>query len=218
MDGLIKYFSTYENEYGLLEDLENWVFVEWSKANDFTYGVNYPTNMVYAKMLDCVSDLYGEKALKDKAENIRQTIRNLSFNGEFFIDNATRLNGKLVNTKNVTETCQYYAFYFGVASRATYKTLFETLRTKFGPNRNANEVYKNVYPSNAFMGNYLRLEILLEQGYPELVLSESVDYFYKMATRTGTLWEHDSVTASLDHGFASYVACLISSAYQKITK
>ena len=62
------------------------------------------------------------------------------------------------------------------------------------------------------MGNYLRLIILTEQGYGDMVLSESVDYFYKMAQRTGTLWEHDQVKASLNHGFASSIACIIYSA------
>ena len=79
----------------------------------------------------------------------------------------------------------------------------------FGPNRDAEKTYPTVYPSNAFIGNYLRLEILLRQGLKEKVLSESVDYFYKMAKTTGTLWEHDRIVASLNHGFASYAAYLI---------
>ena len=36
----------------LLEDLEGWVFVEHSPANDYTAGVNHPTNLVYAQALD----------------------------------------------------------------------------------------------------------------------------------------------------------------------
>lgn len=35
---------------------------------------------------------------------------------------------------------------------------------------------------------------------------ECVKYFYKMAERTGTLWEHNSPHASCIHGFASYAA------------
>lgn len=31
--GVLNYFKTKENELGLLEDLESWVFVEWSAAN-----------------------------------------------------------------------------------------------------------------------------------------------------------------------------------------
>ena len=147
IDGLIKYFSRFENEDGLLENLENWVFVEWSKANEFTFGVNYPTNMLYAKMLDCIAELYGDTALKDKAENIREVIREQSFSGEFFIDNAVRINGKLESTINTTETCQYYAFYFEVATRKTHGKLFDLLVEKFGPTRDS----KKVYPTCRFL-------------------------------------------------------------------
>ena len=35
VNALLDYFARYENEDELLENLEKWVFVEWSKANDF---------------------------------------------------------------------------------------------------------------------------------------------------------------------------------------
>ena len=35
---LLDWFEKYENTDGLLEDLPGWVFVEWSKANDFCSG------------------------------------------------------------------------------------------------------------------------------------------------------------------------------------
>ncbi len=212
VDGLLKYFSKFENSDGLLEDLENWVFVEWSMANDAEYikGVNYPSNMLYAKALECVADLYDDLApLKEKATAMKDIIRKQSYNGKFFEDNAVRVDGKLTATGHTTETCQYYAFYLDVATVDEYPELFATLCDKFGPNRDVEHTYPAVYPSNAFIGNYLRLEILLRQGFKEKVLSESVDYFYKMAKTTGTLWEHDRIFASLNHGFASYAAYLI---------
>ena len=58
---LLDYFKKYENEDGLLENLDGWLFVEWSKAEEFTNGVNYPTNMLYAKMLDVISRFYNKK-------------------------------------------------------------------------------------------------------------------------------------------------------------
>mgnify|MGYP003305356575 CR=1 FL=1 len=42
-------FSGYD--YILIFQLDAWVFVEWSKANDFTQDINYPTNRVYAYIL-----------------------------------------------------------------------------------------------------------------------------------------------------------------------
>ena len=50
---LVKFFEKYLNEIGLLENLESWVFVEWSEANsaDSIKGVNLPSNMLYANFL-----------------------------------------------------------------------------------------------------------------------------------------------------------------------
>ena len=42
MLALFDYFERFRNEDGLLEKLESWVFVEWSKANHFVQDVNYP--------------------------------------------------------------------------------------------------------------------------------------------------------------------------------
>jgi alpha-L-rhamnosidase len=68
-----EFFEKSENEYGLLENLEGWVFVEWSKANDFTEGVNFPSNMLYSGAIASAGRLYGDKALLEKAEKIKKT-------------------------------------------------------------------------------------------------------------------------------------------------
>ncbi|MBQ8233833.1 MAG: hypothetical protein IJZ34_18210 [Lachnospiraceae bacterium] len=83
------------------------------------------------------------------------------------------------------------------------------MRIQFGPKRDVETVYPEVYISNAFMGNYLRLELLIRFGYFDQVLSECCDFFLSMAEMTGTLWEHSRLTASLDHGFASMAAVYI---------
>jgi len=141
---------------------------------------------------------------------MRQTIRQLSWNGEFFEDNALRNeHGDLYKTGNTTETCQYYAFFFAVATKEEYPVLFEKMMTQFGPKRDIQKIYPNVFPSNAFIGNYLRLEVLLRYGYTEQVLQDCRDFFSGMAALTGTLWEHAQLSASLNHGFASMAAVYI---------
>ena len=92
---LLDYFKKFRNDDGLLEKLESWVFVEWSAANDFVQDVNYPSNMLYAKALAAAGRMYGLPELTDDAERIRETIRRQSFEGEFFVDNAIRVDGKL---------------------------------------------------------------------------------------------------------------------------
>lgn len=210
--GLLKFFEKYENEYGLLENLEKWVFIEWSKCNDPEYicGLNFPSNMIWAAALEAVAEVYEMPELIDKSNKIKQAILELSWNGEFFEDNSIRdAEGKLIKTGHTTETCQYYAFYFKTASKETHPELFELMRTKFGPKRDVESVYPEVYQSNAIVGNYLRLELLLELGYYDQVLQECRDFFSKMADMTGTLWEHAKVDCSLNHGFASMAAVYI---------
>lgn len=205
---LIRYFSRFLNEDGLLEDLESWVFIEWSRCNDPEYlrGVNYPSNMLYAAMLEVVGELYDDPQFAVQAKRMKQTIAEQSFDGEFFQDNRIRKDGALMPTGHRTETCQYYAFYFGTADVRDYPALFKRLTEEFGPFRDAEKEYPEVYPSNAIVGNYLRLELLLRHGDYSRVLRECVAFFDKMAKTTGTLWENSMLSGSLNHGFASVAA------------
>ncbi len=204
---LIKFFERYRNEDGLLEKLPSWVFVEWSKANDFVQDVNYPSNMLYAGVLDTVASLYNLPEYKEEAEKIRQVIRKQSFDGKFFVDNAVRKDGKLVVTTNKSEVCQYFAFFFKVATPETYPELWNIIQQDFGPHRKEkeNNKYPEVHLANSFIGNVLRAELLTLYGNPQQVLDESVGYLHYMAKATGTLWENVHDRASLNHGFASHI-------------
>ncbi len=206
--GILKYFQRFENELGLLENLEGWIFVEWSKANDpeFIKGINFPSNMLYADALIKAGSLLEEKELTQKGKKLKQTIRDLSFQNGFFVDNATRgLNNEIIPTTNITETCQYYALFFDIISKEENKAFFEKMVSNFGEYRDDKNVYPNVYKSNVLMGIMMRLSLLNRYGYDKLVFKETVEYFYKMSSLTGTLWEHDSVFASLNHCFTSYI-------------
>ena len=82
---LLDYFVPFENEYGLLEKLENWVFVEWSKANELVQDVNFPTNMLYAATLKTAGELYHDSALIEKSAYLADVIRNRSFDGPILL-------------------------------------------------------------------------------------------------------------------------------------
>ncbi len=206
---LLNYFKSFINEYGLLENLEGWVFVEWSKSNELVQDVNFPTNMVYAKCLEMAGELYNDISLINDGNKIKETIRKMSFDGEFFIDNMIRKNGQLILSGERTEACQYYAFFTDTATPQTHSKLWNVLLTKFGPNRKTVNEYEEIYFANAFIGNYLRLDTLSRYGYGKKLIEEIEGYFYYMAEKTGTLWENDSDIASCNHGFASYVALLL---------
>jgi len=202
---LFEYFRPFLNQDGLLESLKGWVFIEWSAANDYTQDVNYPTNMLYAAALEAAGKMYEMPAWVAQAGAVREAIRRQSFDGQFFVDNAVRKGGKLVPTRNRTETCQYYAFYLGTATPVTYGKLWDVLVKDFGPSRKKTQRYPDVPASNAFIGNVLRLELLSRYGSCRQLINESREYLLYMAERTGTLWENIDTRASLDHGFASHI-------------
>lgn len=211
---LAEFFEKYENADGLLQKLDSWVFVEWSAANEYTQDINYPSNMLYTVFLDCFNELYGDEGMAAKAEKLRETIREKSFDGEFFVDNAILgKDGKAQNTRNRTETCQYYAFFSKTATKEKYPALWDTMINEFGPVRDKDDRHPDIPRANAFIGNYLRLDLLFADGLYDKLISEITDFFLPMANETGTLWENMTDRASCNHGFASHVICWLNAVY-----
>ncbi|MBR2838893.1 MAG: hypothetical protein IKE55_08925 [Kiritimatiellae bacterium] len=204
---LVDYLKTFRNSDGLLEKLPSWVFLEWSRANDLVQDVNYPSNMTWAEVLDTVARLYGMPELAKEAAAVRETVRRQSWTGKWFCDNAVRQkDGSLKLSGECTETCQYYAFFFKTATPASHPELWRTLVEDFGPKRKTTKKHPEIWPSNAFIGNYLRLECLSREGLSAQILDETKGFFLYMADATGTLWENIGTTASCNHGFASHAA------------
>ena len=203
---LLEYFKRFENEDGLLENLEGWVFVDWSRANDedLVSGVNYPSNMLYAEMLDAMARLYRRENLAHQANQLREAIRSQSFNGRCFVDHASRKDGKLIRGETATEACQSYAFFCGVATPERDPALWKRFRNAF-----QEDGLERPSRQNALIGLYVRLAALARLEAWEEVKSEIRSIFYPEAIQTGTLWEQLTDVASLNHGFASYAAVLI---------
>ncbi len=209
---VVDFFAGYENEYGLVEDLPGWVFVEWSVCNDYVKGVNFPSNMLYSATLECAGKLLGRPDLIEKGKKLKKVIEKMSFNGEFFSDDAIRVDGKLVTqTNHTTETCQYYAMFFDIATEEKYGKLVKTMVNDFGPLRDDKTVYPNVPKSNMFIGNYLRLEILRRARSYEKIVETCVHYLLIQAKYTDSLWENRCLQDDLQyrhsgccvHGFAA---------------
>ena len=209
--GLLDYFKHYENEFGLLEKLPSWNFVEWSKLNDRVHDVSWPTNMLFSEAVECIGKIYGDDALLNKAAKLRETINIMAWNGKMYLDRAMRQeDGSLKNTDELSETTQYYAFRYGLADleeeRCAY--LKDMVMNVFGKDVMA-EKCPEIEPSNSLPGFYIRTELMLRwKMYPELI--EYIKHFFlPMAQSTGTLWENKTPGASCDHGFASYIAIAI---------
>jgi len=206
---LTVYFKEYENEYGLLEKLPGWNFVEWSALNHRVWDVSWPSNMLYAKMLETIGQLYDTPELIKKAKKLKDTIRNMAFDGKLFMDRAMRTDdGKLENTDEYSETTQYYAMFFDVIDDDKKYDLIRNILIGEADIESI-DGYTDIEPSDAIPGLYLKLDILLDMKKYDLVIKNIREYFSYMARTTGTLWERKSGITSRDHGFASFVASAI---------
>ncbi len=209
-EGILAWFRKSRNSDGLLEDLPGWVFIEWSDAANFTRGVNYPTNMLYIRFLDAFAELYGDESCRAESERLRETIRRLSWNGEWFRDHSVRgVDGALATPGDCSEVCQYLAFFSGVATALRNPDLWRRLVYEMGPMRKA-DAYPSVCRSNLLFGYSLRFVILSEAGLSARVLEEVKSCYLPMAEKTGTLWEGMSSDGySCCHGFPSMAAWLL---------
>jgi alpha-L-rhamnosidase len=160
-------------------------------------------------MCECAGMLYSDASLIEKSEKIRAKIREESYNGEYFVDH--RIDGSDCSD-HISEACQYYAFFTKTATKDTYPELWSRIENELGPNIDSEKVKK----ANAFIGNYLRLVIFEREKCWRRILDETLDYFYYMAARTGTLWEKINTQNSLNHGFSSYAAVLIYNATEAL--
>ena len=209
VSGLINWFLKYENEFGLLERLDGWNFVEWSKVNERVWDISWATNMLYSKVLEISARLLENNDLKEKSKKLKETIRHMAFDGKLFRDRAMRTeNGDIKNTDELSEVTQYYALMFDIAdiNMSKYSYMKNMVLNVFGTENADGELIEK---ANAMPGLYLRMELLLRYGMKEKLLSEIKDYFGAMAKESGTLWEHKNGNGSRDHGFASYVGAVI---------
>ncbi len=216
--GLLRFFKNYENEDGLLESLPNWNFIEWGTANSWTAGISYPTNFLYARVLDAAYALFGDEDCREKAKRIREKTVAQSFNGKYFLDHAVRdENGNAVVQPEASEAGQYYALLFGELSLddPKYAEFLRLIREVFSPWRTADEM-PEIAPVDLFIGAYLRVEALLKLSEWKLVLRDVKGFFGDMAKESGTLWEYRRRKGSRDHGFASFAAVAINRAVENL--
>ena len=207
--GIIDFLKNYENQDGFLEDLPSWNFIEWSDANSWIQNVSYPTNFLYAGMLDFAGKTFNAPELCQKAEKIREKAIARSFNGEVFVDHAIRNDDEsYTNQKHISEACQYYAILYGGIDidDPKYAKLKQYVIDNFSSFDKGDNEFCGI---NAFIGLYLRMNVLMNMGDCELLAKNVESFCLNMSRTTGTLWEYREIKGSLDHGFASYLALAI---------
>lgn len=126
-----------------------------------------------------------------------------------FVDHAIRSeDGSLTNQKHISEACQYYAILYGGADidDPKYAKLKQYVIDNFSSFDKGDNEFCGI---NAFIGLYLRMNVLMNMGDCELLAKNVESFCLNMSRTTGTLWEYREIKGSLDHGFASYLALAI---------
>lgn len=209
----LSYLSNLENGDGLLERCNGWNFIEWSDANDFVEeaDVSYPTNMLYYAVLQAMGRIYGDGECTAKAERIKKTIIQKSFDGKYFCDGALLENGKYANMPNTSEACQYYAAFCGVADFGSeeFSAFYDNLLNNLGYRRKLKGEMPEVAYASVFIGYTLRMMFLLKIKDYDRLIDEVKELYGHMAEHTMTLWEHDEPVASCNHGLSSVAGVLI---------
>ena len=219
---ILAFFESYENEDGLLEKLPLWNFVEWSRANQWVQDVNYPTNMLYYRILHVFAQVLERPELLEKAAHVKaEVIRQAYVNG-FFQDHAVRgEDGKLKLCGDYSAICQHEAVWFGVADAKdpAWAELIANLVKGCGPDGDRSLLLPDMEPLDLFPGLLVRTELLHALGEYERNLKEiAIMFGERMAASTGTLWEHCDGHASLNHGIASAIARIITQSLEKLGK
>lgn len=201
---LLKFFKKKENKSGLLEDTGGKVYFD----GDIQYlsdGVNYPLNMLYCYCQYLASLTYGDPELAERSTRLRDEIIEQAFDGDYFADRALRIKRKLCVQPERSEACQYFAFYFGLATPNTHPVLYKKLLTEYGHLNNPGRTgeLRCIDSLPAFL---LRQEILLRYGEAEAVFNECTGLFKNKYPETKTLFYNPNGDKCI--GMAAHAAVL----------
>lgn len=202
----VDYYLQYLDKNGLLCGLKGWVFVEWSRANSLTQDINFPTNMLFYATLCAVKELYQTEKYVSVAKTLKNAIYKYGCDGKFFLDNViTTEKGYEKTDAERTETCQYYAFYFGFADKERNPELYRILFEELCGREDVSEKYPFLSRASNFFGLYMRLDYLSDKVSGNRLLEDVKRYFLSEAKATGTYWEAHNAKDSCCHGFASVI-------------
>ena len=163
--------------------------------------------MLYCATLRVIGELYGDEELLRSAERLRGKIIEKSFDGLLFREHSVQENGKWILPTDFTETCQYYAFFLGIAKEKEFPKTYRLAFEETTPTGEEVLLPDGIlHKANTFIGNFLRFSYLAQTERYLQLLKEITDYFYSMATRTGTLWESKFAHCSCNHGFTAVVS------------
>lgn len=203
-----EYLSRFENEYGLIENVGGAIFIEYTKSNDFQGSVSTVMNVLYVCLLEVLAKIEKNRDFADKAKKVSLSIIKYMFDGKYFRDRLQRHGEELVQTQDISETCQYYVLMSGIADGETFKDYRTNIINNFGPS--VESEINELVASNIFTGYFMRFRYLLRERLYDKLLADIKQLYFPMAEKARTLWEFKVPTNSLNHGYNSYaIVCIV---------
>jgi len=217
---LFEGLATWRNAEGLLEipiGRPVWNFLDWADIKNGPISVG--TNTIYVACLDeaaRLERLTGDSAMAahyDKtAKEVRDALNRWCGGDLYYPDVLERdEKGRLVPSKEASETIQYYIMWANVSSEARTARMWQAMRDDFVPTPN-NKVQPIQGLSRAGLFPYFeRFQLAARFGdYPAFVRDVKAMYMPMVTSAPGTFWESPWADSSLCHCFGSTVAAQLT--------
>jgi hypothetical protein len=203
---LLANFEHFENREGLLENLPNWNWLDWSPMR--VDGAPVSLNALYAQALDAAADLLGRGAYREKAAAIRATL-NRSCPGLFYPDTLLRRGDTLQPSRERGESTQYFALWCGVPPPERERQIWEELRDGFDMSVATSPSAAAPVKGLTRAGTYpflQRLQYAARHGDTDsLIRNLRASFGPQLQLGPGTLWEHPGPYQGLNGSFCQGV-------------
>lgn len=225
VERLVGTLSKYENQFGLLENLPEIVYVDGTTASDSLYNkpISTATNANYAVMLRRLGEIYNRMDWIKKAEAILGIIRGVCViqdTGDFghYVPDAFSFdgNGNITRGTRSSEGAQYVCMWRDLMDRDKLPGFFRMMFEEFGVNPLVplSTSTRFVLRMDMVFGMCTRFEVLHKFGEHEKLMSEMRRlYTYMLDHGPGTLWEGWSIDSNVNHGYPSHAAVWLFKAF-----
>ena len=208
----IRWFSAFENEYGLLTDVPYWNYLDMSKNADgenpdiHRGGMLGQLNMMYIEALQTMvylAKLLGDKQtykfFRKKEKNVSNNFKNLFWNAEFGAYSDCVKDG--IISSSVSESVNVLAYLF--LHEPKEQRAKDIMANVLEPETRRDKI---CYVSPYFMFPYYRA--LKKAGRCDIALAETKNRYRDMVEHGATTtWEHWVLYQNTERGLFQHSAC-----------
>ena len=219
---LVGTLSRYENAFGLLENLDQLVYVDGTTCgkDEYNLPISTGTNAAYAWLLRQLGEILGKDDWIGKAKAIWSVIEKVcavpdAFEMATLVPDAFAMDGqgRITPGRYSSEAAQYLYMWLGITRRETLPVYFQQMFDQFGasPAVPFNTNRRFYIAADMPVGTAMRFEALYAGGEYQKLYDEITRIFtYMIEHGPGTLWEGWARESNINHGYLSHVAVWLS--------